>query len=350
MPETTPEILSDHDRWQLVLNRDRRADGLFWYSVSSTGIYCRPSCPSRRPSRRQVQFHVSSAVAEQAGFRACRRCHPNEIDRTTRMVALVQATLDDAEGQVSLDELAALTGWSGPHLQRTFKKEVGVSPKQYLLVRRAERFRNELKTGRTVTASLYAAGHESPATVYAAATDQLGMSPRAYQQGGTGERIRYAVAETPVGSVLVAATQRGLCSVQLGPADTALRALHDEYPNAQLSEDPSALAPYLTALLDHLNHAAAFPPLSTDVSGTAFQRQVWTALQQIPYGETRTYAEIACDIGQPTAIRAVARACAANPLALLIPCHRVIPKGGGHGGYRWGAEQKTKLLALEQHP
>ncbi|MFB9990950.1 bifunctional transcriptional activator/DNA repair enzyme AdaA [Deinococcus oregonensis] len=348
MSEVIPQLLSDNDCWELVLGRNRLADGLFWYSVSTTSIYCRPSCPSRRPARAHVRFHVSPAAAEQAGFRSCLRCSPDQIDRTVRMVAQVRALLDAAEGPLSLNDLAAQTGWSGAHLQRIFKREVGLSPKQYFLIRRDERFRTELKTGQTVTASLYAAGHASPASVYAPATDQLGMSPRTYQQGGTGEHIRYALADTPVGSVLVAATARGLCSVQWGTPDTALSALLDEYPNAQLREDLPAVAPYLLALLDHLHHGTPPLALTTDVHGTAFQQQVWKALQQIPWGETRTYAEIACALGQPSAVRAVARACAANRLALLIPCHRVLPKKGGNGGYRWGTEQKTRLIAHER--
>lgn len=339
---------SQEDRWTAVLGREAGADGAFWYGVRSTGIYCRPACPSRRPRREHVSFYDSPQEAEAAGFRACRRCHPQAVSAATRVVVRVQHLLDSAPAPLTLAQLAADVGLSPSHLQRLFKRALGVSPKQYALGLRQERFKEGLKVGKSVTAAMYDAGHNTSGTLYAPATDTLGMTPRAYREGGAGQTIHFAVVDSPQGPMLVAATARGLCAVRFGDA-AALRAeLRAEYPSADLSEDTGPLQPFIRSLLAHLSGQHSGLNLATDVSGTAFQRRVWAALREIPCGETRSYAQLAEMIGDPRAVRAVARACAANPVALVVPCHRIIPKSGGSGGYRWGAERKRALLAAER--
>ncbi|MFC3832117.1 MULTISPECIES: bifunctional DNA-binding transcriptional regulator/O6-methylguanine-DNA methyltransferase Ada [Deinococcus] len=336
---------TDDERWHAVLAHDARADGAFWYGVTSTGIYCRPGCPSRRPRREHVSFHASPDAAQAAGFRACKRCTPERVDAAARAVAQGQHLLDTAETAPTLADLAAATGLSPFHLQRVFTARVGVSPKQYALRRRTERLKEALTMTPTVTTALYAAGHDSPATVYAPATDQLGMTPGAYRRGGQGQTIHYAVTDSVLGPMLVAATPRGLCAVRFGEPGALVMELRAEYPRAELVEDAAVLAPSIAGVHAHL--AGRARPLATDVPGTDFQRRVWAALQTIARGETRTYAQLAEMIGQPSAVRAVARACATNPVGVVVPCHRIVPRGGGQGGYRWGPERKAQLLALE---
>ncbi|WP_221089346.1 bifunctional transcriptional activator/DNA repair enzyme AdaA [Deinococcus aquaedulcis] len=337
----------DDARWQAVAQRDPAADGTFWYGVRRTKIYCRPSCPSRRPLRPNVTFFESPEAAQAAGYRACQRCAADRVGAVATALARAQHLLDTEPAAPSLKALAAAVGFSPFHLQRVFKAHFGVSPKQYALRARTERLKTHLGAGQSVTAALYAAGHDSPATLYAPATDQLGMAPRAYARGGQGVQVRYAVVTGPLGPMLVAATARGLCAVRFGEPSALQAELRAEYPHATLTEDPATLAPYTEGLQAFLA-GRPLPAYPTDLPGTAFQQRVWAALRQIPPGETRTYAQLAALIGQPGAVRAVARACAANPVALVVPCHRIVPKAGtGSGGYRWGAARKAQLLALE---
>jgi AraC family transcriptional regulator of adaptative response/methylated-DNA-[protein]-cysteine methyltransferase len=336
-------------RWLAVQGHDARADGRFVYAVTSTGIYCRPSCPSRRPRADRVAYFSTPDAAEQAGFRACRRCDP----RAARSVP--EQKVDRARVWIethpdlrpSLARLARVAGLSPWHLQRSFKRLLGVTPSEYARARRAARLKDELKRG-PVTEAIYAAGFGSPSRVYDEATGVLGMTPRAYRSGGQGERIRFTTLTTRLGAMLVAATDRGLCRVALGDDPAALEErLRDEFPAADLRRDRAGLEVEATAL----RAAAAGQPVSSeltlDVRATAFQRRVWRLLQRIPVGETRTYDEVARQLGSPRSARAVARACATNQVALAVPCHRVVPAAGGNGGYRWGSERKKKLLADE---
>lgn len=338
---------STNERWEAVLAHDAGADGRFWYGVKTTGVYCRPACPSRRPRRENVTFHDSPQQAEAAGYQACKRCQPEKVGAAARAVAHVQHLLDTAETEPTLGELARAVNLSPFHLQRVFKARVGVSPKQYALRIRSEKLKVALKNGHSVTAALYAAGHDSPATLYAKSTDQLGMTPRTYARGGQGEMIQYTVTESPLGEMLVAATARGLCAVRFGDMQEMVAELHTEYPNADIREDAAALQPYVDGILDYLKGVNPALNLNTDAKGTDFQKRVWDALRRIPYGETRSYAQLAEMIGEPTAVRAVASACARNPVALVVPCHRIVRTGGALGGYRWGAERKKKLLERE---
>ncbi|WP_019585519.1 bifunctional DNA-binding transcriptional regulator/O6-methylguanine-DNA methyltransferase Ada [Deinococcus apachensis] len=338
----------DEVRWQAVLNRDASQDGQFYYGVRSTGIYCHPSCPSRRPRRENVRFFDDPQGAQVAGFRPCLRCRPGEVGARRRAVMHVQHLLDTVEPTPSLAQLAEAVGLSPFHLQRVFKAETGLSPKQYALARRGERVRRELREGASVTAALYAAGHASSRTLYDRSTDQLGMTPGRYRAGGAGETITFAVTGSVLGPMLVAATGRGLVAVRLGEAGVLEQELRAEYPRATLVQDAAALGGYIEALHGHLAGVRRDLPLASDAPGTDFQRRVWAALRSIPYGETRSYAQVAEMIGEPRAVRAVARACAANPLALVVPCHRVVRAGGDPGGYRWGTERKRRLLDHEQ--
>lgn len=341
-----------HAAWHAILNRDRQFDGRFVYAVSSTQVYCRPSCPSRRPARHRVSFFPSPQQAEAAGFRACRRCRPQSTQGSLPDQRIEQARqyLDDhADETVTLRRLADHVTLSPFHLQRAFQRTLGLSPKAYQDAKRIERFTALLNQGASVTHATYAAGFGSSSRVAERVSDTLGMTPSAYRSGGKGVTLRYATARTAVGRVLMAKTERGVVSVSLGESDASLLALlHDAYPQATLSRDQNGLKRQMQALLQCLNGRPLSDALSLDMQGTAFQRKVWKALQDIPHGSTRTYREIAREIGQPTAARAVARACATNPVAIVIPCHRVVREGGNLAGYRWGIERKKQLLALER--
>lgn len=347
MSGMTDETLTDDHRWEAVLVHDAAADGLFCYGVKTTGIYCRPACPSRRPKRENVVFFDSPQGAEEAGFRACQRCQPQKIGAAAQAVAHVQHLLDTAETEPTLVELARAVNFSPYHLQRLFKERVGVSPKQYALRVRNEKMKAGLRAGQTVTAALYGAGHDSPATLYARSTDALGMTPRTYQQGGSGEMICYTVTRSPMGPMLVAATERGLCAVRFGNVEELVAELRAEYPKAGIVEEAAPLQAYVNGLLEFLNGQNPALNLRTDARGTDFQQRVWDALRRIPYGETRSYAQLAEMIGEPGAVRAVASACARNPVALVVPCHRIVRTGGALGGYRWGLERKRQLLERE---
>ncbi len=336
-------------RWTAVLDHDAAADGRFVYAVASTRIYCRPTCPSRRPHRRQVRFFATPAAAEAEGYRACRRCRPAEREPDAlRRVREARRYLDEhLDETVTLDRLGRAVGLSPWHLQRTFKRLTGVTPRAYAGARRMERMKSRLKDGDSVTRATYDAGYSSPSRLYDQSRTRLGMTPGAYQRGGRGVRIRFTTLPTALGKVLVAATDRGLCSVALGDDADALEAeLRREYPAATVERHDDELRSWAGAVVARMaGHEAERVPL--DVEGTAFQMRVWEALQRIPKGSTRTYAEIARELGQPSAARAVARACAGNRLAVVIPCHRVVREDGGLGGYRWGIERKRELLEAE---
>jgi len=346
-PELAPYIGSA-DRWQAVLDRDPAADGAFYYAVRTTGIYCRPTCPARRPKPANVMFFATTEAAEQAGFRACLRCQPKEISLQQAAVLQVQRLLESAGTSQSLAELGRAVGFSPFHLQRFFKKATGLSPRQYAAAHRVRTLKAHLVNGSTVTDATYEAGYGSSRAAYQTATTELGMTPGVYRDGGHRQWIGYDIVDSPLGRMLIAATGRGLCAVRFGEDDVLVEELNAEFPRASLVHDPQAVAPYVQAVLEHLDGRRAQMDLPLDVSATAFQQRVWSALREIPYGETRTYAEVAEMIGEPGATRAVARACALNPVALAVPCHRVIRRGGGLAGYRWGVERKEALLVGER--
>jgi len=347
-----PRSRTDDPRWTQVLTRAVEADGRFVYAVLSTGVFCRPTCPSRRPRREQVRFFDHARDAERAGFRACLRCAPQgarPVSAAARAVAKAAAFLRaQAAEPVALADLAALVGLSPSHLQRVFTAHTGLSPREFQAACRAEEFRRALRAGRDVTSATYEAGYGSPSRVSAHKPTGRGLTPAAYRRGAAGETIRYAVVPCALGRLLVAATAKGVCAVKLGAADAALVAeLAREFPAADVQAGglPRAWVGSVIRAVDQRPVGAAEVPL--DVQGTAFQWTVWKALQAIPAGETRTYAALAQDIGRPSATRAVARACATNPVAVVVPCHRVVPAAGGPGGYRWGSARKQALLALE---
>jgi AraC family transcriptional regulator, regulatory protein of adaptative response / methylated-DNA-[protein]-cysteine methyltransferase len=333
--------------WAAVLNRDALSDGTFVYAVSSTGVYCRPSCASRRPRRERVSFFPGAAEAEAAGYRACLRC--GKENGATERVERARRYLDaHADEVVTLRDLGRVAGLSPFHLQRTFQRVFGLTPKAYASARRTERFKRSLKTGDDVTTAIYDAGFGSSSRAYESADQRLGMTPSAYRRGGLGMRIRFAVVASPLGRLLVAATDRGVCSVALGDDDESLlRELRREYPRAEVQPAADGLREAVAAVVRHLQGNSQTLQLPIDVSATAFQWRVWKALQQIPYGSTRSYASIAAEIGRPNAVRAVARACASNRVALLIPCHRAVRKTGALGGYRWGVSRKAELIERE---
>ncbi len=334
--------------WQAVLDRDPAADGRFVYAVRSTGIYCRPTCPSRRPGRAQVEFHPSPAAAEAAGFRACKRCRPATASHPDQHVVERAAALLDRE-PATLDALAGRLGVPPARLGRAFRRLTGLTPRAYADARRVEALRDNLREGATVSAAMYDAGYGSSSRLYESAGASLGMTPARYRRGGPGLAIRYAGALSTLGHVMVAATSKGLCAVSLGDDAPALvTALRAEFPAAELTADEGQLAGLLATVIERIERGLPATGLPMDVRATAFRRRVWAELARIPRGETRTYAEVARAIGQPGAARAVAGACAGNPLAVIVPCHRVVRGDGGLGGYRWGEARKRALLEREQ--
>ncbi|MEO7019592.1 MAG: bifunctional DNA-binding transcriptional regulator/O6-methylguanine-DNA methyltransferase Ada [Ktedonobacteraceae bacterium] len=337
--------------WQAVLERDSQANGTFVYAVRSTGIYCKPSCPSRKPSREQVAFFAEPQLAELAGFRACRRCLPREnegdahIELVQRACRYIEQHLDET---LRLEQLGAELGLSQAYAQRLFKRVLGISPRQYAEAQRLEHLKNQLKDGVSVTRTLYEVGYSSSSRLYERAPGQLGMTPTTYQRGGAGMHIIYTIVDSPLGRLLVAATARGICRIGLHDSDEVLeQTLQHEYPAAELLRDGTSLGAWLEALIRYLAGDQPHLDLPLDIRATAFQWRVWQELRTVPYGETRSYSEIASAIGQPKARRAVAQACKQNPVPLVIPCHRIVRGDGGSGGYRWGAERKKQLLAQE---
>jgi AraC family transcriptional regulator of adaptative response/methylated-DNA-[protein]-cysteine methyltransferase len=352
------EHLNDAACWNAVVGHDKGADGLFVYGVRSTGVYCRPSCPSRRPRRDRVAFFETAAAARKAGFRACLRCTPDAsapvADPWVEKIRRACVYLSNVEGHPALATLAARLGGSPYHLQRNFKRIVGVSPREYAEACRLGKVKRGLRQSGDITGAMFDAGYGSSSRFYERAVPKLGMAPSVYRRGGAGMRIQFTIVDSSnetLGRLLVAATSRGVCAVAMGSSDVELtRALSREYPAATLAADAGALAGSADAIVAHLAGRQPRLDLPLDVQATAFQWQVWQALAAIPYGETRTYGEVAASIGRPRAVRAVARACATNPVALAIPCHRVLPAAGGTGGYRWGVARKKALLSTERQP
>ena len=335
-----------------VALHDARMDGAFVYAVRSTGIYCRPSCPSRRPHTRQILLFVQPEAAEQAGFRACRRCHPRQA-RGNLQADLIRRVCGEIEGNpdgsLSLWNLAERTGLSAAHLQRTFRQTMGITPRQYADALRVARLKSELRKGKDVTTAMHEVSYGSASRLYEKSDAHLGMTPATYRRGGRGMSISYAIAPCSLGRVLVAGTARGISAVYLGNRDTDLvQALREEYPRANIRHTSSEHANWVRSIVRHLADSNISLDLPTDVVATAFQKRVWQALRKIPAGKTRTYSQVAKSIGQPRAVRAVASACAANPAAIVVPCHRVIRTDGTLGGYRWGMERKRTLLEQER--
>jgi AraC family transcriptional regulator, regulatory protein of adaptative response / methylated-DNA-[protein]-cysteine methyltransferase len=338
--------------WDAVSGRDRAMDGVFFYAVRTTGVYCRPSCPARRPRPENVVFFRTRTGAERAGFRPCKRCKPEREIHTganSEIVEKVCRYIDAHPDQpATLEKLSGAIGLSPFHLHRTFKALTGITPRAYADSRRLEALKAGLREGHSVTRSLYDAGYGSSSRLYERASAQLGMTPSRYRKQGSGVTIRYSIAETPIGRFLLAATARGICSIQFGDSDTTLEgALRREYPQAEIVRTDKQLTGWVRAVRNRIrgDNTASLP---LDIRATAFQRLVWEQLRAIPSGATRSYSEIAKRIGKPRAARAVARACATNPVAVAIPCHRVVREDGTLGGYRWGVQRKQKLLALEK--
>lgn len=343
---------SDLEAWRAVEQRDRHSDGAFVYAVRSTGVYCRPSCPSRRPSRANVRFFLTCRDAERAGYRACLRCRPAEAHSPSVIDAAVEKARvylqRNAERPVPLAELARHAGVSPWHLQRSFKRILGVSPKAYQDAQRVEQFKSRLRAGDTVSRATYEAGFGSSSRVYERSAALLGMTPASYRRGGAGVRIAYTITDAPVGRVLVATTDRGVCAVELGGSDEdVMRALQADFPRASIERSDGEHRAWVTAVVDRIRDPRVENDIPLDLVGSAFQLRVWKALQEIPPGEKRSYREVATTIGQPSASRAVARACATNRLAVVVPCHRVVRGDGDIAGYKWGMDRKRRLLAKE---
>jgi AraC family transcriptional regulator, regulatory protein of adaptative response / methylated-DNA-[protein]-cysteine methyltransferase len=342
---------SDENRWKAVLARDAGANGRFVYAVSSTGIYCKPSCASRRPLRERVVFFDAPADAARAGYRACKRCRPDEVATADPWLDKIRRAcvyLANVDGHVSLTHLAARIGGSPYHFQRSFRRIVGVSPREYADACRLEKVKRGLRKGSRVTDAMIDAGYGSSSRFYERAASKLAMKPQTYGRGGAGMEIAYAIVDSPLERLLVAATAKGVCAVYMASSDAVLeRELEDEYPAARLSASHPGLKKWANEIVRHLEGRRPRLDLPLDVQATAFQWQVWNALSKIPYGETRTYKEVAASIGRPSAIRAVAHACASNPVSLVIPCHRVVRGSGALAGYRWGLARKKALLAGE---
>jgi AraC family transcriptional regulator of adaptative response/methylated-DNA-[protein]-cysteine methyltransferase len=348
---TEPAFSSDEQRWKALLYRDQRADGAFLYAVKSTGVYCRPTCSSRLPKQENVVFFMSSSAAEAAGFRPCKRCSPREASaREHHMKAIIRACklIDESEEHPRLQKLAAAVGMSSSNFHRLFKEIVGVTPKQYAATVRMDRLRTGLTQGSSITQTIYDAGFSSVSRFYEGSRKMLGMTPSTYKNGAAGLRIHAAVADSSLGLVLVAATDRGICSIDFGDTpQSLLERLRLRFPKAELRQDDSGFAAWVSRVAALIEAPGRGLDLPIDIQGTAFQQRVWKALQGIPPGSTKSYAEIAAQIGTPTAARAVARACASNRIAVVIPCHRAVKSDGGLGGYRWGIERKRRLLERE---
>ena len=354
MGASFPRSLDPDACWAAVVARDPGAADGFVYAVASTKIYCRPTCPSRRPRRALVEFFTTPDLAELSGFRPCRRCRPREgrqpdpaAPHVQRACAFLDARAD--EGPVTLAAIARHVGVAPPLLQRGFVRLLGISPRQYAAARRAERFRERLRSGGDVSAAVYDAGYGSISRVYEQPPTGRGLTPAQYRDGAPDVVVRFELFRSPLGRLLVAGTGKGVCAVKLGDDDVRLEEdLRREFPRARIERDPDGLREWAGALVEHMAGRRPHLDVPVDVQATAFQWRVWRALQRIPYGETRTYSDVARQIGRPSAVRAVARACASNRVALVIPCHRVVPKQGGTGGYRWGVSRKQKLLTRER--
>ena len=339
-----PTIDQD-EAWAAFERRDRRWDGQVIGAVTTTGIYCKPSCPARRPKREHVLFFADADGARAAGYRACLRCKPDQVGRDREAVARAVTLIERAEEPPRLDDLASAVGYAPHHFQRLFTREMGVSPAAYARGLRAGRAQVNLQKDRSVTEAIYDSGYAAPSRFYADARDRMGMTPSAWRDGGRGETIRYAMLDTPLGTMLVAATAKGICRLTFDEDATALKR---RFPNAEIRPADTAMASLISGVMAAIETPTAMPDLPIDVAGTAFQEAVWRELRKIPVGETRSYADIAAAIGVPGAVRAVGTANGSNPVAVLVPCHRVIRSDGSLGGYAGGLDRKRQLLEAER--
>lgn len=339
--------------WQAVKRKDARFNGTFYFGVNSTGVYCKPSCASRQPKRENVQFFTTFNEAEQKGFRACLRCKPqleNVTDSKMETVIKVCQLIEESEfDHISLDDLAAGTGVTATYLQKVFKEIMGVSPKEYADVNRLEKFKSGIQKGETVANAMYDAGFGSSRALYEKASERLGMTPATYKKGGKGMKINYTITDSRLGKLLVAATEKGVSAVMFGDDENILSAdLKAEYPQADIYKDEAHLKKYVEAILQNLEGRQPKLDLPLDLAATAFQLKVWAELRRIPFGETVSYKQVAEKLGNPNAVRAVARACATNPVSIVTPCHRVVGSDGRLTGYRWGIERKKAILENEK--
>jgi len=345
-------LLTEEEKWSAVVTRNRFSDGRFVFAVRSTGIYCNPSCPAKRPRRAQVLFFLSPKEAELSGFRPCRRCRPNQNTRSPQIATidrLCAYIMNNLDKKLTLTILSAQVGLSPYYLQRIFKRIVGVSPRQYIETLRLAKMKQSLLRGETVTRAIYSAGFSSRSRFYENGSHKLGMSPGVLRRGGAGMRISYTIIGSPLGRLLVARTEFGICAVCFGDSDEKVKtALSEQYPSADLQRNDEVLAESVSKIAKYFAREEPNLDLPLDLQATTFQRRVWAEIRSIPYGGTTTYSKIAGALGQPQAARAVARACATNPVALVVPCHRVIGEDGELRGYRWGKERKQQLLQLEQ--
>jgi AraC family transcriptional regulator of adaptative response/methylated-DNA-[protein]-cysteine methyltransferase len=355
-PETSAKLAAstvNDPRWAALVTRDPEADGTFYYAVKTTGVYCRPSCPARLPRPENVRFYSTSGDAERAGFRPCQRCKPNQpplIEQHAAKVAEICRLIENAEAVPSLEALASHAGLSAYYFHRIFKTVTGLTPKAYAAAHRAKRVRRELDRSATVTEAIFDAGYNSNGRFYERSDAVLGMTPSDYRAGGANTEIRFAIGECSLGSILVATSKRGVCAILLGDDPDALaRALQDRFPRADLIGGDRQFEQLVAKVVGFVEAPALGLDLPLDVRGTAFQQRVWLALRKIPVGSTASYADIAKQIGSPNSVRAVAQACAANALAVAIPCHRVVKSDGALSGYRWGVERKRELLKRERH-
>jgi len=344
---------ADKLRRQAVLNRDAAQDGRFVFAVMTTGIYCRPSCPARRPKDENMVFFQTTSQAEEAGYRACLRCHPKENGKTNAQADLVHrvCVAIDASRDVTpnLRQLSDQFEISPHRLHRAFKSALGITPRHYAESRRMAHFKSEVRKGSGVTDAMYESGFGSSSRLYEKSNAHLGMTPKTYYRGGIGMKIEYSIVDSPLGRLLVAGTNRGICALYMGNSNShLLTELRREYPAAEIQEDRSRLKPAVSRVLEHMRGAHPDLNLPLDLQATAFQLKVWKKLQAIPYGSTKTYSEVARSLGRPSASRAVARACATNPVSIIIPCHRVIRGDGNLAGYRWGLPRKKQLLETEK--
>lgn len=353
---TTPQqleisSLTDDSRWQAVLARDGSSDGKFLFAVSSTGVYCRPSCPSKRPRRENVTFYRHAREAESAGFRECLRCRPRSVPgnpREEQVKAICRYIEQHLDEPITLAQLGKLFHQSPYHLQRTFKAVLGITPKEYANSCRMRDFRLKLKAGQSVTRAMHEAGYSSTSRLYSRTASELGMEPAKYRRGAVAAPIRYTCADSPLGRILIGATNKGICSIKFADSDEELeQGLKQEFPFAIRRRDDEGMTELAQNLMRHMEGLDVASALPLDIQATAFQRRVWSYLQTIGFGETRSYAEVAKAIRRPLAVRAVAHACATNPVAIAIPCHRVVRSDGELAGYRWGLERKRKLLQIE---
>jgi AraC family transcriptional regulator of adaptative response/methylated-DNA-[protein]-cysteine methyltransferase len=345
------QSLTEDDKWVVALSRNGDFDGAFVFAVRSTGVYCRPSCPAKRPNRKQVIFFSGFEEAERSGFRSCRRCHPREVTspRTELIGSICDFIETNLEKKLTLSAISAHAGISPFHLQRTFKRAVGISPRQYIEARRLEKMKSSLRNGKTVTRALYDAGFNSRSRIYGKVQNKLGVSAGIYRRGGTGMRIEYAITSCPTGRLLIGAIDSGICAVCLGESDHAVEAaITRDYPFAVITRNDNDLTPWIECFRKYFKGEDFCRDLPIDVQATSFQWRVWKQIQAVPRGSTTTYGNIARAIGMPDSFRAVARACAANPVSLIIACHRVIGQDGSLRGYRWGKNRKRELLSLER--